>query len=300
MAVNQKTDSLITQYVRGLYPQNPDDLHRFLQNEFLRIDTFANQSSETAITTADTAPVNPKRGMTRFAVNPWYPIASITTGDTGLVVYDGSAWQQVGSSSNSSSTLVFTSNAEATYKAKEHTFAHGLGQVPDLVQVELICTTAELDFSVGDIIVATGSHAHASESQNNERGISVMKDATNVSVMVAEDGIGLVVKPRMTPAAITGASSTGQQITVNTSNGSQYNQARVLIAGFQDNTLNGEFTVDSTSSTSFVYTTSGFSSGNLGGTRTVQAIGNSAKIGDTDVNGGLSHWDIKVKAFVFS
>ena len=197
-------------------------------------------------------------------------------------------------------------DAVATYKASQHEFTHGLtngagaATEPDLVEVELVCTQAELDFSVGDVIVATGSHAHASESANNERGISVIKDTTKIYINVAEDGVGLVVKPRMTPQAITGTSSTGQQIQITTNNGLQFGEARIKVAGFNDSALNGEFTVDYTASTLLRYTTSGFSSGDFSGSPTVQAIGNSAKIGDNDTNASNSHWDVRVRALLLN
>lgn len=197
-------------------------------------------------------------------------------------------------------------DAVATYKASQHEFTHGLtngagaATTPDLVEVELICTQAELDFSVGDVIVATGSHAHASESNNNERGISVIKDSTKIYINVAEDGVGLVVKPRMTPQAITGTTSVGQQIQITTNNGLQFGQARIKVAGYNDSALNGEFTVDFTASTYIKYTTSGFSSGSFIGSPTVQAIGNSAKIGDNDTNASNSHWDVRVRALLLN
>tara|TARA_R100000278_G_scaffold66933_1_gene53362 strand:- start:1942 stop:2232 length:291 start_codon:yes stop_codon:yes gene_type:complete len=96
MAVNVKTDMTLTKYSRGLYPQTLEGLHPFLQNELLRIDNFANEVAESGITVADNPPTNPKKGMVRYAVDPWFPVpSSVSSGDTKLVVYNGTAWEIV-------------------------------------------------------------------------------------------------------------------------------------------------------------------------------------------------------------
>lgn len=92
MAVNEKTDSLVTKYTRGNLPNTPEALSQFIRDELTRIEGFANASSEASIQTADKPVVNPKRGMVRYAVAPWFPVASVTSGDTGLVVYNGATW----------------------------------------------------------------------------------------------------------------------------------------------------------------------------------------------------------------
>lgn len=92
MAINDKTDSFVAKYSRGVYPTVVEDTSRFLQNEFLRIEAFSNASTEATIQVTDRDVVNPKRGMVRYAVDPWFPVSSVTSGDTGLVVYTGSAW----------------------------------------------------------------------------------------------------------------------------------------------------------------------------------------------------------------
>ena len=92
MAINDKTDSFVIKYSRGAYPAVVADTPRFLQNEFLRLEAFSNATTEATIQVSDRAIVNPKRGMVRYAVDPWFPVASVTSGDTGLVVYTGSAW----------------------------------------------------------------------------------------------------------------------------------------------------------------------------------------------------------------
>lgn len=95
MAVNTKTDSVLSSYSRGMYPTSGDEAHRFMPQELLKIDTFCKTATELTITVADSAVVNPKRGMVRYAVDPWFPVSSVTTGDTGLVVFTGSAWALV-------------------------------------------------------------------------------------------------------------------------------------------------------------------------------------------------------------
>mgnify|MGYP003316498057 CR=1 FL=1 len=49
---------------------------------------------------------------------------------------------------------MFTSKRQKTFESTSHTFAHGLGRAPDLVQVTAYCIVAEKSFEVGDQVVA--------------------------------------------------------------------------------------------------------------------------------------------------
>ena len=217
-------------------------------------------------------------------------------------------------------------DAVATYKASQHEFTHGLvdgagnSAVPDLVEVELVCTQAELNFSVGDVIVATGSHAHASESQNNERGISVIKDSTKIYVNIAEDGIGLVVRPDETPRQINFVGGAGQKLILGVFNANAHSEgnamperSRFRIAGFQDSAINGDYELSNNNPSydsslqggywkwEFTPTTTWSTSAEASsGSRTVQVIGDSAKIGDNDTNASNSHWDVRVRALLLN
>lgn len=66
------------------------------------------------------------------------------------------------------------------------TFAHGLGAVPDLVQVQLTCTSGEGGFAIGDQIVIVPS----SEIDGSNEGFSLRIDATNVYIRIGGNGPG--------------------------------------------------------------------------------------------------------------
>lgn len=76
------------------------------------------------------------------------------------------------------------------------TLAHGLGVAPTLVQLQLKCITAELNYSVGDL-VEIGSGV----VNGTDRSISVVADATNINIRF---GASLPSVPNKT----TGAGST--------------------------------------------------------------------------------------------
>lgn len=68
-------------------------------------------------------------------------------------------------------------------------FAHGLGEVPKLVDVWIKCATAEYGYSVGDIVmVASTSH------DSGAFGLCVQKDATNIRIVWGNSGFLLVRK----------------------------------------------------------------------------------------------------------
>jgi hypothetical protein len=140
MAVNVKTDMTLTRYSRGLYPQTLEGLHPFLQNELLRIDNFANEVSESGITVADNPPTNPKKGMVRYAVDPWFPLSHITSGDTKLVVYNGTAWVEV--SNTGSPTATTQSAGDNTTKVATTAFVQGEKASPTFTGTPLSTTAS--------------------------------------------------------------------------------------------------------------------------------------------------------------
>ena len=74
------------------------------------------------------------------------------------------------------------------------TFAHGLGRVPDLVQLRAICTaTGDEDYVVGDIVVLPNSVV---ETEGDKEGVSVMLTTTEIKLFFAEDGIAIVGRER--------------------------------------------------------------------------------------------------------
>jgi hypothetical protein len=276
----------------------PDEYDRFaIENELRAIEQkFTNLKGFDYFIPQSSAPRDPDAGVIAFS-NGNNDGGTFGSSAEGFYYYSTSSnWTPIGVGGSGSSMTQFVGNQQESYKASEHTWTHGLGQVPDFVQIDLICKVAELNFTVGQTLIGTGTHSHASESNDNERGYTVIKSATTVQVLVAEDGLGIVTIPNETPRSITNQSSVGQAITVTVS-GSAHAQARVRIAGYSDNALNGEFPVTSVGTNTVTYTTSGFTSGNFSGSPTLQVIGDSGKIGDNDTNATNSHWYVKARAF---
>lgn len=77
----------------------------------------------------------------------------------------------------------FTSSALATTINASHTKAHGLGQMPFGVSVVYQCTSADLNYSVGDRVVMTGTPNAGGNNRNN----TVSYDATNITLTIGTD-----------------------------------------------------------------------------------------------------------------
>ena len=75
-------------------------------------------------------------------------------------------------------------------------FAHSLGAVPDIVNVQLKCTSASNGFATGEIVMLANTFAYASYGQ----GIEI--DATNVTFHVGSNGLN-VISPSGTYVQIT-------------------------------------------------------------------------------------------------
>jgi len=77
---------------------------------------------------------------------------------------------------NTGTMRMFTSQREKSFRSSTHTFAHGLGRVPDLVQLRAICTaTGDEDYVVGDIVVLPNSVV---ETEGDKEGVSVVVNIT--------------------------------------------------------------------------------------------------------------------------
>ena len=92
MAVNDKTDVVVTPYSRTQYPVLDDGLRRYFQDELQRIEAAIRSLVAAAVQVTDDPPENPIKGMVRYAASPWDPL---NNGYEGLVVYDGTNWVQV-------------------------------------------------------------------------------------------------------------------------------------------------------------------------------------------------------------
>lgn len=73
----------------------------------------------------------------------------------------------------------FTSSETTITASSTSTIAHGLGAVPKLVMLKIICKTAEYGYSIGDVLYMSMS---ADNRATNNAGSQVEIDATNVYV----------------------------------------------------------------------------------------------------------------------
>lgn len=87
--LNPRTDAVVERYSRRVLPTG--ELRDVLGNEFQNIERTVASVTEATILLADNEPETKRKGMVRYAVAPWIPVA----GHSGLVVYDGNSWSAV-------------------------------------------------------------------------------------------------------------------------------------------------------------------------------------------------------------
>jgi len=92
MALDDRSDQVVTKYVRRQFPELEDGIRRYIQDELQRIEQSVSTIASASIQVADQAPENPVKGMVRYAVSGWDPLGD---GSTGLMVYNGTAWAAV-------------------------------------------------------------------------------------------------------------------------------------------------------------------------------------------------------------
>ena len=95
------------------------------------------------------------------------------------LVCDGTKWYAA------EHRLTFESTVQTITSGGALTIAHGLGAIPDRIQVWLECAIAERNYSVGDRL-PINSHLMATGTGNN-KGASVVPDATNLNVRYGLD-----------------------------------------------------------------------------------------------------------------
>ena len=93
----------------------------------------------------------------------------------------------------------FTSTDQTVTFAASLAVAHGLASAPSFIQLRLKCTSTEANYSVGDEIVFDTA------AQASHIGVSVLVDATNVTIVVGSNGVYVVNKTAFTTAIITAA-----------------------------------------------------------------------------------------------
>lgn len=74
------------------------------------------------------------------------------------------------------------------------TIAHGLGRAPVIVLVFLKCTTAIAGYAIGDIIPVPMGLQFLDSTTPAYYGITVVADATNISVKFGQDGMAVLNK----------------------------------------------------------------------------------------------------------
>lgn len=92
MALDDRSDQVVTKYVRRQFPELEEGIRRYIQDELQRIEQSISTIASASIQVADQAPENPVKGMVRYAVSGWDPLGD---GSTGLMVYNGTAWAAV-------------------------------------------------------------------------------------------------------------------------------------------------------------------------------------------------------------
>lgn len=117
------------------------------------------------------------------------------TGSRVTLLCDGVGWRTVGGQ-----WRYFSGNQ--TYAVTTGiTLAHGLGVRPKSVQLELICTTAEANYAVGDVILVSTTHSDGI----SERACSAQYDATNIKLLMAVSLPWIVNKTTFASFTITAA-----------------------------------------------------------------------------------------------
>jgi hypothetical protein len=111
---------------------------------------------------------------------------------------DGAQWFAEGH-------ISFSSLGQSSALGATLTNAHGLFKVPEILDVFLVCNTAEFGYSVGDRVLIDQTGGFDGASQNN---VTVLKDATNITVIKPAAGSGYRIRHKTlrTTAVVTVAS----------------------------------------------------------------------------------------------
>jgi len=110
--------------------------------------------------------------------------ANITTvaGDVATFVQDGaSLWRMVGLQREDGTSPfgpAFTSTGNTITSAGQLVLAHGLSAAPRRIFLYILCGTAELGYSIGDLLGPNNFEVNGS----GNRGVSIVADATNITI----------------------------------------------------------------------------------------------------------------------
>lgn len=120
------------------------------------------------------------------------PASTFNTGADIEMRYDGTRFRLTGSSSFTQATA-YTSPPQTLTSAAQTILSHGLAGIPQIVTVEIVCQTAELGYSIGDVLEMNPAINDSSDS-TRARGFSIVKDATNITVGIGSQGDMIIIQ----------------------------------------------------------------------------------------------------------
>jgi hypothetical protein len=151
-------------------------------------NTGAGSGTVTSVATGEGITGGPitTTGTASLDVNGLTENAAIDSANDFLVFYDTSlaGHRKIKPDDVPVSPATFTSAEQTITQAGSLTIAHGLGAVPKFLTAELICKTAELNYSINDIApIATSGDIDS--GSNLVFGMSTVIDATNIRIQYA-------------------------------------------------------------------------------------------------------------------
>jgi hypothetical protein len=114
---------------------------------------------------------------------------NVGTSALNVVQLDGSAKIPAVDGSQLTNLLLtedFTSSEQTITAAGSLTIAHSLSSTPELVQLHIINKTAELNYSIGDVLLINPA-GNAIGAVSQDYGNSVVLDSTNINVRFGAD-----------------------------------------------------------------------------------------------------------------
>lgn len=94
----------------------------------------------------------------------------------------------------------YVSAEQVITSAGQLTLPHGLGSVPKVATVELVCVVAEQGYSIGDVVqLHSGEQSSATQDAS---GMSLRKSATTITVRFGSAGTALLITNATTGAGV--------------------------------------------------------------------------------------------------
>lgn len=95
-------------------------------------------------------------------------------------------------------TKEYTSPNQTIISASSDTMNHGLGEVPKVLQLELVCVTAESNYSVGDVIIANMNSTTSGTNRHN----SVYATSTQIIIRYSSVSTCFTTADKVTGASV--------------------------------------------------------------------------------------------------